>query len=119
MNRENEKLEVIKNSEGFWGGFYQNGKIPYYSHYEDFLLNKEITDAYERVKNGDGNNIDKQVVQLNEDSKYNDFIFKNTNEKNYNLGKLVRNISEILIIFLLIFFISIRLKKKSKTLNQP
>lgn len=112
--REIEKLEILKNSRGFWSGFYQNGKIPYYSHYEDWQLNREVEGAYERLKKGNGKELDSKIVEFNEESKRNDFVFKNSNENDYNNGKFLRLFLEILILVSTIALIIIGIWRVSK-----
>ncbi|MDY3547425.1 hypothetical protein PG291_02260 [Riemerella anatipestifer] len=113
-----EKLNNTEEQKGFWAGFYQNGKIPYYSHYKDWLVNKERAAIYERVQNGTGSELDRDLVKLYQELKQNDIIFKNPNEHNYQNGKIFRLLLEVLVIFLIIVSIIKEvknLKKKTKT----
>lgn len=110
LQEEQNRLEDVRNSAGFWDGLYQRGKIPIYSHYEDLVHTLEFNKALERVNKGIGSDTDKKWVDLRLEISTHQWL-KNDNE-NYAFGKQVRHFLEILIVFLFIYGLVKLLKRK-------
>ena len=89
LERENEKLEDIKNSKGFWSGLYDNGLVP--SGWKDLEMDLSVLEAAQRQKEGKPlNDIQKTWLDLYGSKQKNEQLFKNTN-KSYNTGQGVRH----------------------------